>query len=1121
MSEDILVVPEAWHRSIHPRRGGVALASAKVAKGAVKKAQGYVEQCQDYLDELTGDVGDAGLAVQARLYLEGQADPQGAAVVAQIAAARQGSADHAAVLKVFLDAWMIEHGAAFAACAVVELGSIRAIHGTKSRNKHKRGAVRHDYALGSTAARVCARKMRALLAAADDAEYEQAVERLAALRDEKYRRLIVSYLVPTRHDWVAECCAEVGRAHAYSKDDPRVPLFQSLGTADHVTRLGTDALLWWAECTAEVLTTLVDGLGADVLPILTGSLDDSYLGSAERQRILDLLSVLPTDEAFQALLDRLDQKHVRPALPAMANRFPVRATRMLATAAAELQAKGDAKSADHLKDLLAGHLLSHPDAADAARPGLTEEGRAVVAAVLAATVRVPEAPVEALPPLLAEPPWTRPRKARKPVVIAGLPVPDGADMVWAEGEQDEWAAPASPVWGGAFPEGNDWNALAEKYRQGELPYYLVPHLMAQGPEDVIRPLLLEWEGPVYSDADDVPYIRSIIGRYGLDARQVALKTARNNPGSCANVLLPYLDAQVAVQMAAWYERSKTARNAAVAWFERHGVGAARMLIPAALGKPGQARRQAEGALVLIASGTGHESIVEAAREHGDRAAEAIGAMLTADPLGRLPAKMPETPEWADPARLPQVTLRGDGRALPATAARHLVTMLAMSKPGQVYAGVDVVKETCEPGSLAAYSWGVFEEWQRNGAPSKDGWAMHQLAWLGDDETVRRLTPVIRAWPGEGGHQKAVAGLDVLAEIGTDVALLHLHGIAQKVKFKGLKTRAQEKIADVATRLGLSPEQLADRLVPDFGLDADGGMTLDYGARRFTVGFDEQLKPYVTDEDGKRRKTLPKPGAKDDQTLAPAAYKRFAGLKKDVRTVAADQVARLESGMVARRRWTPEEFRSLFVEHPLVWHIARRLVWLAEDGGGAARAFRLAEDRTLADVDDDAFTLPDKASIGIAHPLDLGRDVAAWSEVFADYEIVQPFPQLGRETHVLTEEERASGRLARFEGIKVPVHTVLGLVRRGWERGMPLDAGVERWISKPVPGGLHVLIDLDMGINAGFAQGSGDQTLEVVWINDRPGDFWPSRHPRHTFGELDPVTASEVLADLTWLAGSAL
>ena len=71
-----------------------------------------------------------------------------------------------------------------------------------------------------------------------------------------------------------------------------------------------------------------------------------------------------------------------------------------------------------------------------------------------------------------------------------------------------------------------------------------------------------------------------------------------------------------------------------------------------------------------------------------------------------------------------------------------------------------------------------------------------------------------------------------------------------MKFKGLSANGAGEDREVAAGLGLTAEQLADRLVPDFGLDADGSMVLDYGPRRFVVGFDEQLKPYVADEAGK-------------------------------------------------------------------------------------------------------------------------------------------------------------------------------------------------------------------------------------------------------------------------------
>ncbi|MDX2645706.1 DUF4132 domain-containing protein [Streptomyces sp. PA03-1a] len=342
--------------------------------------------------------------------------------------------------------------------------------------------------------------------------------------------------------------------------------------------------------------------------------------------------------------------------------------------------------------------------------------------------------------------------------------------------------------------------------------------------------------------------------------------------------------------------------------------------------------------------------------------------------------------------------------------------------------------------------------------------------------------------------------------------MHLHGVAQRVKFKALKVRAQEKISEVAEGLGLTGEQLADRLVPDLGLDPDGTTVVDYGTRRFTVGFDEQLRPFVLDADGKRRKDLPAPGVKDDQELAPAERKRFAALKKDVRTIASDQIRRLEAAMVTQRTWTAAEFRELFVQHPLVWHLVRRLVWLA-DAAGAATAFRVAEDRSFADVDDDEFTLAAEATVRLAHPLHLGDTVPEWSELFADYEILQPFPQLGRPVLRLTPQEETANRLHRFEGCKVPVGRLLGLTKRGWERGEPQDAGVERWFSKRLAEGCHLVIALDEGIAVGVVDMFPDQTFETVWLDTEPCDHWPSREYPLRFGDLDPIAASELLADL--------
>ncbi|MFE3288579.1 DUF4132 domain-containing protein, partial [Streptomyces sp. NPDC059233] len=215
---------------------------------------------------------------------------------------------------------------------------------------------------------------------------------------------------------------------------------------------------------------------------------------------------------------------------------------------------------------------------------------------------------------------------------------------------------------------------------------------------------------------------------------------------------------------------------------------------------------------------------------------------------------------------------------------------------------------------------------------------------------------------------------------------------------------------------------------------------------FTVGFDEQLKPYVLDEEGRRLKDLPRPGARDEAELATAERKRFMALKKDVRTIASDQIRRLEAAMVDGRSWTGAEFRQLFVEHPLVWHLVRRLVWRAE-AEGEVTAFRVAEDRTYADVEDEAVRFADDATITLAHPLQLDGVLAEWSELFAVQGVVQPFPQLGRPVMAVTEEEAGGARLTRFEGFTVPVGKLLGLQKgvgsaasrrtREWSGGSPV------------------------------------------------------------------------------------
>ncbi|MFF2961563.1 WGR and DUF4132 domain-containing protein [Streptomyces sp. NPDC057963] len=1098
--EDTFTLPANWRRVLHPRRGGVRRSPVGMQQEALDAIEAALVEDAAWIQEFVdAPRSDAGLADRLRAHLAGNPSPVGAAALTAILG-----------LSSWADFWSERYGLPFAAQAATELFSVGADWQQSGR---KRSAPRLEalagprHAYWATHHRSPIDRVRALIAAADEETYRATVEELAGCRTDTLRKIIVSYLVPSETDWVDELCTDP-RVGAEEDRTLRAMVFSSLNAADQLALLPYRPNLIDG---VAFIATLAEGIGPAIAPALAEVLDGNHYYAGGVRLAADSLAELPTDEAFLALLAHADSKNVRPALLDAMRRYPVRALRLLSAGAGDGSA-----AASRSSQLLRGHVGAHRDLVALVLGDLDAEVVRTVEPLLNPTDLIADAPLDALSAVLTAPPWSRPRPKAAATVVTGLTAVSEPSVEWLPEERAAWAASSS--WYTTERSGGEWKdwqqdpaTVRHSLSLGDLrPAWLFVH----GDEELVAPLLDSWDPTDLWDGEDT--LKPIAARFGLTALPLLLRAAPRQPGALAPLLLPFVDVRVARHMASWLVRLKSTAATTRSWFTRHGVAAAPLLVPDAVGRAGAARRAAEQALTLIAAVHGDDVVREAARVYGARAAAAVDELLAVDPLERaLPAKMPVLPGWAEPSLLPQIVVRSGG-ALPGQSVRHVLTMLALSKPGEPYPGIASLTGTADAASLAEFAWALFEQWRLANMPAKESWALHALGLLGDDGTVRRITPVIRSWPGEAAHHRAVEGLDVLAAIGSDVALLHLHGISQRVKFKALKVRAQEKIAEVAAGLGLTGAQLSDRLVPDFGLGADGSTVIDYGTRSFVVGFDEQLRPYVLDGDGKRRKDLPKPGARDDAELAPSERKRFAALKKDVRTVASDQVRRLEAAMVTGRSWTAQEFRELFVGHPLLWHLVRRLVWLSETDSAAPTAFRVAEDRTFADAEDDAFTLADEATVRLPHPLHLGDELSAWSEVFADYEILQPFPQLGRTVLALSEEESAGYRLSRFEGLKVPTGKVLGLERRGWERGAPQDAGVERWISKRLADDCCLVIALHEGIAVGVVDMFPDQILETVWLDSLPNDHWDRRSHLLRFAGLDAVTVSELLCDLTEL-----
>ncbi|MEV5825622.1 DUF4132 domain-containing protein [Spirillospora sp. NPDC052242] len=657
---------------------------------------------------------------------------------------------------------------------------------------------------------------------------------------------------------------------------------------------------------------------------------------------------------------------------------------------------------------------------------------------------VPDAAPRAVPPLLADPPWARARP-REPVVVRGLEAPATPPAEWWPfGMRQAWRSmPDAPL-----PD--LWPALPGTTDWAEAADCL------RGPAGTRREYY--WlvtrgpDGPArellrderYFDAWSDAESEAALMRIAARHGLAALPLLLHAAERHGHVaaLVPFRDAAVARVMAAALDDPDRADHARV-WFLYHGRAAAAFVVPEALREPGTERDRAERALALIARDHGAGCVVKAAREYGEEAAAAVDA-LGLDPLRRFPDPLPEPDEAFVRERLPRVLLRGRKAALPVPAARALVTMLRMSTVEEPYAGCEQVLTHLDRGSLADLAWALYEHRDR----ADDRWAApdvrYALQRLGDGRTAERLAAEMGGWDDAFVRERSGhEAVGVLATMAPDDAPRRLDRLARTADAAELRAAARDRLGVAARVRGLTFDQLADRLVPPLGPDAPAD---------------------------------------------------------DVRAVLAEQAGRLERAMLSGRSWAVDEFRAVLVAHPLLGRLARRLVWSA-----GSEPFRVADDGAFADVRGVPFVPPEDARVTLPHPLRLD-DAEAWADVFAGLVISQPFAQLARPVHVLTDGERASMSLDRLRGTTVPTSRIVGLTSRGWSLPNPPHRLVhKRQLHCTTADGHGLMVTFEPGIHIRHPERYADQELHAVRLVGARQARW---------GDVDPVAVSELLTALT-------
>ncbi|MDE6025417.1 MAG: DUF4132 domain-containing protein [Lachnospiraceae bacterium] len=447
----------------------------------------------------------------------------------------------------------------------------------------------------------------------------------------------------------------------------------------------------------------------------------------------------------------------------------------------------------------------------------------------------------------------------------------------------------------------------------------------------------------------------------------------------------------------------------------------------------------------------------------------------------------------------------------------LLAYSAMPVPG---VNKEVLKLTdgLNQSELAQYVTELFDKWVQLGAEAKKKWVLYVAGIHGGTQIVEIMKHQIDEWAKNSRGAIAAEAVKALALNSSPTALLMVDGIARRYKYRQVRAAASKALEFAAEQLGLSTEELADRIVPDLGFNEQHERIFDYGERKFKVYITPALEIEIYDENDKKLKNMPAPGKRDNEVLAAESYAEFKQMKKQMKATVANQKLRLEAALSTERKWQTDKWRALFVANPIMHQFAISLIWgvYGEDGTVLA-TFRYMEDGSFNTEDEEEYQLPESGMIGLIHPIELSEESKAkWEEQLSDYEITQSVEQLGRPMFAMTEEEKHANTLERFGGMVLAAISLSGkLQTMNWYKGDTEDAGMYySFYKEDVISGIGARINF-----SGAYVGDSYMAAENEQVTVYDAEFYKKasaneKEQKLTLGQLSPKYFSEIVYQLT-------
>lgn len=295
-------------------------------------------------------------------------------------------------------------------------------------------------------------------------------------------------------------------------------------------------------------------------------------------------------------------------------------------------------------------------------------------------------------------------------------------------------------------------------------------------------------------------------------------------------------------------------------------------------------------------------------------------------------------------------------------------------------------------------------------------------------------------------------VEALFGMGTPEAVQVLVATATRFKQRSVRELAETLVADIAEARGWSEDELADRSIPTGGFEEGGVMELRVGdeGKIYTARLADDLSVQLLNPDGKPVKAIP--AGKDDSTKESKSL--LSAAKKTIKTVTAQQQARLYDAMLSSRVWPLQDWQDDLGAHPIMQRLIERVIWRGLDADGALiTTFRPTSEGEFLNADGDDVDLKTIAKVDLAHTANLEKvDRDAWLIHLKDFEVVPLFPQVSRPVRTLSEDQKQSARLDDREGWLMTTFQLRGAAKKaGYDRGPAEDAGGFSTYKKEFPG----------------------------------------------------------------------